>query len=137
MKKCSYDVDWQQKGIRYGLAKLDNGLSQNVQDIQRSHKVYREKHGELERGIDNRKKKFNWGGKPDRYIPGRYAITITINNSCLATQLHKMHRGLQTSKSVGKDQSPNVYRRHRTVCQKWKRIENSNTGSENIVKTLG
>ena len=35
---------------------------------------------------------------------------------------------LQEKKSL------NVYGRHQTVCQKWKRIGNSSTGSENIVR---
>ena len=39
--------------------KLDFTLSQNVQDIRRSYKVYREKHGNLESGIDSRRKKLS------------------------------------------------------------------------------
>ena len=38
-KKSKYGVDWRQKGIGYGPTKLDNRLSQNVQDIRRSHNV--------------------------------------------------------------------------------------------------
>ena len=40
-QKSSYGLDWQQKGVWYGPTKLDNKLSQNVQNI-RSHKIYRE-----------------------------------------------------------------------------------------------
>ena len=32
--------------------------------------------------------KISWSKNPERYIPGRYAITITICNSDVATQLH-------------------------------------------------
>ena len=38
----------------------------------------------------------------------------------------------QTSQIARKYQPPKVHERHQTVCQKWKRIGNSNTGSENI-----
>ena len=43
MQKFIFSADWLQKGIRYGPAKLDNRLFQNVQDVQQSHKVNREK----------------------------------------------------------------------------------------------
>ena len=45
--------------IRYSPAKLDNRVSQNLQDIRRSQKVYRGYHEKLESGIDNRKKKLS------------------------------------------------------------------------------
>ena len=35
-------------------------------------KSYRENHVKLESGIDSRRKKFNWGWNPERYIPGRW-----------------------------------------------------------------
>ena len=34
-EKCRFGVEWQQKGIRYSATKLDNKLSQNVQDIEK------------------------------------------------------------------------------------------------------
>ena len=104
-------------------------LSQNVLVIRRSHKVYRENHGNLESGIDRRRKKFSWGKDPERYIPERCSITITLCNNDDATQTHtqEMHW-----KITRKDQSLNVYRRHQTVRQKWKRIGNTNIGSEDI-----
>ena len=87
-KKSSYRVDWQQKSIWYGLVKPGNRLSRNIQDIWRSHKVYRENHGKLEKGIDHRRKKFIRSKIPERYLPGRCAITITICNIDEATQSH-------------------------------------------------
>ena len=64
-----------------GPAKLNYRLSQNEQDIQRSHKVYRKYHGKQDSGTDSRKKKLGWGENPERNFPERCAITITICNS--------------------------------------------------------
>ena len=50
-------------------------------------KLIEKKHGKLESGIDNRRKKFSCGESPERYIPGICAITIAICNSNCATQL--------------------------------------------------
>ena len=43
-----------------------------------------------------------------------------ISNSDDATQpnTQKMHGGIQTSKLLEKDKSPNVHGQHQTVCQK-------------------
>ena len=49
--KSSYSLDWRQKSIWYGPAKLDNKLPQNVQNIRQSHKLYRENHENLESGL--------------------------------------------------------------------------------------
>ena len=87
-QKLSYGVDWLQKVIRYGPSHLDNRLFQNVQNIWRSHKVYRGNHEKLESGIDSYRKNIRWGEDPEGYIPGRCTITITICNSDDATQLH-------------------------------------------------
>ena len=38
-EKSSYGLDWQQKGVWYGSAKLDNKLPQNVQNIRGSRKL--------------------------------------------------------------------------------------------------
>ena len=43
----------------------------------------------MESGIDSRRKKLSWGKNPDRYIPGRCAITITIRNSDSATHIFR------------------------------------------------
>ena len=59
-KKPSYGLDWLQKGIWYGSTKLDNKLSQNVQNITWSHKLHRENHENLESWIDSRRKKLGW-----------------------------------------------------------------------------
>ena len=82
------------KSIWYGPAKL----SQNVLDITQSHKVHRGNHEKLESGNDNWSKKLNWGKNPERYIPGRWTITITICDSDNAIQslTWEMHRRIQT-----------------------------------------
>ena len=66
---------------------MDECLSQNVQNIRRCHKVYRECHGKLESATGNKKNKNLTEVKnPDRDLPGRCTITITICNSDGATQ---------------------------------------------------
>ena len=54
--------------------------------IVRSHNVYREYHGEQERGTDSKSKKLSWGKNPESDLPVKCAITITIRNSDDATQ---------------------------------------------------
>ena len=56
-EKSSYGLDWLQKGIWYGSTKLDNALSQNVQNITWSHKLHRKDHANLESGADSRRRK--------------------------------------------------------------------------------
>ena len=46
-EKYSYRLDWLQNGIWYGSAKLDNKLSQNVQNVRWCLKLYRENHENL------------------------------------------------------------------------------------------
>ena len=88
----------------------------------------------LRSGIDSRREKLNWNQDPNRYIPRRCTITFTIYNCDDATRTHtqKMYSRIQTNYIAGKDKSPNVHGRHQTVCQKWKRIGNSNTRRENL-----
>ena len=83
----SYGIDWLQKDLWYGNAKPSKRLSQNVQDIWRSHKVYWTYYGELE-GWTKSRKKFNWSENPERYSPGRCAIPIIICDCDDATQSH-------------------------------------------------
>ena len=85
MEKFSYGLDCLQKGIWYGLAKLDNKLPQNVQNIRWSNKLYQENHENLESGIDSRREKLSWKKDPNRYILGRCTITVTIHNCHDAT----------------------------------------------------
>ena len=73
--------------IRYCPNLLDNRLSQLVEDIRRIHKVYRENYEKLKSGID-RRKKFSWVKNPERNLPGRCTITITICNSKDTSQSH-------------------------------------------------
>ena len=86
MEKSSYGLGWQQKGIWYGSAKLNNELPQNVQNITWSHKLYRENYENLESRIDSMRKKLCWSKDLKRYIPKRYTITITIYNCDDTTQ---------------------------------------------------
>ena len=79
-QKSSYGLDWRQKGIRYGLTKLENVLPQNVQNIRWSHKLYRENYENLKSGIDCRRKKLSWSKDPKRYISRSCTITITNYN---------------------------------------------------------
>ena len=57
---------------------LDDSLSKNAQNIHSSHRIYQENHGNLEIGIDSRRKNLSYGKNIDSYIPGRCAITIII-----------------------------------------------------------
>ena len=100
-QKSSYGMDWQHKGIWYGPTKLDNKLSQNVQNIRRSHKLYREHHENPESGIDSRREKLNWSEDLKSYIPGRCTLIINIYNCDDATQPNtlEMHSGYKLSKS--------------------------------------
>ena len=84
-EKFSYGLDWQQKGIWYGPTKLDNTLSQNVQNITWSHKLHRKDHANLESGADSRRKKLSWNKDPKRDFPKRCTITLTIHDSHDAT----------------------------------------------------
>ena len=80
-EKISYGMNWLQKGIWYGSAKLNNRVP-NVQDIRRGPEVYRKYHRRLENRTESRRKKLNWSENPKRNI------TITISNSDDATQSH-------------------------------------------------
>ena len=73
------------KGIWYGPTKLDNTLSQNVQNITWSHKLHRKDHANQESGTDSRRKKLCWNKDPKRDFPRRCTITLTIHNSHDAT----------------------------------------------------
>ena len=81
MEKSSYGLDWLQKGIWYGYARLP----QNVQNIKWSHKLYRENYENLESGTDSRRKKLSWSRDPKRYFSRRCTITVTIHNCHDAT----------------------------------------------------
>ena len=61
-------------------------MPQNLQDIQRSHKVYWENHDKLKSQTDSMRKKLSRGENPERNIPGIYVIIIIIGHSDDATQ---------------------------------------------------
>ena len=108
-EKSSSGLDWQQKGIWYGPAKLDNKLPQNVQNIGWSYKLYRENHENLESGIDSG------------------ICTITFNIYYLQWRWYHLtpySENVQPDKNLvnrRKNQSPNVHGRHQTVGQKMKK----------------
>ena len=108
-----YGLDWQ-KGIWYGPTKLDNTLSQNVQNITWSLKLHRTDHANLESGADSRRKRLSWNKDPKRDFPKRCTITLTIHNSHDATEPHsqKMRSQIQTQQIAREDQSPNVHGWH-------------------------
>ena len=86
------------KGIWNGLAKLDNKLPQNVQNIRWSHKLYQENHKNLESGIDSKRKKLSWSKDPKMYFSRRCTITVIVHNFDDATSPHtkKIHSRIQT-----------------------------------------
>ena len=96
-KKTSYGLAWQQKGMRYGSAKLDYKLPQNVQNISWNHKLYRKNHENLKSWINSRRKKLIWNKDPKRYISGICTINVNIHNRHDATKPHtqKMHSQIQ------------------------------------------
>ena len=127
LNKSICGLDWLQKSIRYGPVKLDNRISKCTRYPTKSWS-HRRNHKKLVSGINSRKKKFTWDENPERYIPGRCTITITIGNSDDATQSNskKTCRLLHT------------YKRSIVKCT-WtssnylpKRIRNPITDSENI-----
>ena len=97
-KKPSHGLDWQQKGIWYGSAKLDNKLSQYVQDITWRHKHHRENLENLQSGASSRREKLGWNKDPKRDFSRRHTIILTIHNCHDATERHaqKMHSRIKT-----------------------------------------
>ena len=91
-KSCN-GLERLQKGIWYGSAKLDNKLSQNVQNITRNYKLHRKKHEKLEIWINSRRKTLRWNKDPKRDFPRRCTVTPIIHNCHDATKPHhqKMH----------------------------------------------
>ena len=63
-EKSSYGLDWLQKGIWYGRTKLDNTLSQNVQNSTWSHKLHQKDQEYLESGTVSKRKKLSWNKDP-------------------------------------------------------------------------
>ena len=118
-EKSSYGLDWQQKGMWHGSAKVDNKLLQNVQNITWIHKPYRGNHENLENGIDSRKKKLTWNKDPKRYFLRRCSLTFIIHNCHDVTLPHtqKIHSQIRTQQIAGKDQSSNVHGWYQTICK--------------------
>ena len=96
--------------------------------------VYREEHSNLVSGIDNRRKKLSRGKDPNRHIPGRCIITITICNNDDAAQSHhkEMHSRIKTQLIARKDQPLDVHGSHQNAYQKQKRNGKPHADSENI-----
>ena len=97
-KESSHGLERLQKGIWYGSSKLDNKLSQNIQNITRSHKLHRKKHEKLESWINSRRKRSGWNKDPKTDFPKRCTVTPTIYNCHDAPKPHTqiMHSRTQT-----------------------------------------
>ena len=80
--KPSYGEDWLLKVLENGPAKLDNKMSQNLQAIRRSHKVYKKYHEKQQEEKLNREEKLDWD------LLGRWATTIHICNCDYAIESH-------------------------------------------------
>ena len=128
-EKSSYGLDWKQKGIWYGPTKLDTTLSQNVQNITWSPKLYRTDDENLESGPDSRRKKHSWNKDPKRHFPKRCIITLTNHNSHDAPELNslKMHSADTNSADRKRRSTLNVHGWHEIIWEKWKRTRNSHT----------
>ena len=74
---------------------LDNKLSQDVQDIWRSHKLYWWNHKNFENGTDIRRKKLCCSKGPEKHIPVRCAFTISICNSMIPLKLSKLQEKIK------------------------------------------
>ena len=122
------------KGIYYSPAKLDNRLSPTMQDIQRNHILYWEYHGKLNSRTDSRRKKLTEVKiqrgifKGDEISPLLFVIVVVS----MSHILRKCTGGYKLHKSQEKNQSSCVHGRLKTICQKRKRIESLNIGSEDM-----
>ena len=83
-KKCSYGVDWQQKGIWCGLAmyKITDEVIKFIEETMKNWRV------ELIEGETSLT-----GENSQRYIPRRCTITIIICNSDDTTHSHRKRTG--------------------------------------------
>ena len=79
VKKCGLGIDWIQKAQWYGLVKLDDWMSKNVQNIRQSHKFDHKSYEKMENGISSRTNPSR-GENPKRQLPGRLTFVATICN---------------------------------------------------------
>ena len=123
-------------GKRKRTLKEDSSKLNNNNDNNNKNNNNREYDGKLESGTDSRKKALNWGKNPERDFPGRCTIPINYDFVIAMIPLNYIFRECtrryKLHKSQEKNQLSNVHERHKTVCQKGKRIGNPNTGSEDI-----
>ena len=86
-KQKNIVVAWTTKKSQwFGPANLDYRMSENVQNIRRSHKIHLKSRERLGSGIKNRKKNFNVSESSERHLPGRYAVDLTVCYNNDATQ---------------------------------------------------
>ena len=81
-------------------------MLENVQNINKSHRVHHEIHEKLESGIIGWSKNSIRDENPKRYLLGKAPSLVTTIRCCNdATQLasKKVHRGLQIYKITRKD----------------------------------
>ena len=91
-------------GIQKGLWHSFLTMFQNEQNIRRSHWINRENHGKLESRFDNRKKKLSWSENPERGLPWKCAIIITIcyRDDDTQPRSKEVHRPIEISQIAGK-----------------------------------
>ena len=81
-------MDWLQKKA------YDTVTQSRIIDCLKMYKIsgavilYQKYHAKQENRTDSMEKKLNWGENPERGLPGRCTIIITISNSDATAQLH-------------------------------------------------
>ena len=134
MEKSGYGMDWLQKGIWYGPIKLDNKLSENVQNIRWSRKLYQE-------NLKTWRVKLTTGGrslieaKIERSISKGHALSpllFIIAMMPLKYILRKCTTGYKLTKSQEKINHLMYMDDIKLFAKKWNRIGNFDTRSENI-----
>ena len=70
-QKATFGVDWLQKSVWYGYAKMVNKQPRNLQDIRLCYKLYWKNYENLESWNTSGRGKLSWSKDPKRYIIGR------------------------------------------------------------------
>ena len=120
-------MDWLQKGLWYGSAKLDSRLSDILYIFWQSHKIHRRSHEKLESGI------YNEGENSERHLSRRCTLVISICNGNDATQFHnlKCTVGYKFTKSQKRINHLIYIDDIKLFAKKWKRTGDSDTNNKN------
>ena len=81
-------MDWLQNVVWCNPAKVHSRLSENIQNIRRSHKIHQGCHKKLERGINSWKTNLNRDENLKKHFPGWYTFAVNIFDSINVTQLY-------------------------------------------------